>query len=188
MAEGYAISEADYRRIEAAIRKVERMADVNFRRRMPVSAWSPGGSGMRYPTECLSVFEPSFQLVKATHENRWIYFDNYTSGGIGADCNAILPSDLSPGDIYYMTCYHDLWANRYVHLYPNVGQSLILPTETVACVSTESSVIVSSGLNKYLRMGYFTHIGLTMYQLILVCCAANTWIPLRLTSCQVGPE
>lgn len=172
MAEGYAISERDYRRIEETIRRVERMADINFRRRMPVGGWSAGtGSGMPTPTDRVPIFGTMLDdsgfitLTKAAHCNKLLWFDNYNEPptGIGENCYVKMPVNPVIGDTYFMFLKT---ANGYYDcgVYPNTGQTIIMPSEKIVQTTSPAKFVnmksgaVGSGL------------------LILVCCAANTWI------------
>jgi hypothetical protein len=183
---GYAISERDYGRMESVIRRVERMADINFRRRLPVGGWSPGGGGgYPKPTERVGITDatPSL-LVKELHEKRWLWCVNYTgyAGGtpLTADKNLIMPADPSVGDIYYFLCIvasyqpHEGVSPFAVHIYPNAGQTIIMPAGYVA----NAGVVTPDGLTTNLRYVDLDDGGLSdiMCMLILVCKAANTWI------------
>lgn len=168
MVQGYAISERDYQRIERTIRFAERFADVHFRRRHAVHMFGLGGEGeMPYPSERIIAYTTPFTIRKSLHCRRWLYINN-TDTGMGGDSILTTPpsTEMEVGDIYWLSCLADTGTNRWkVSLYPNVGQSIIMPSETVVY-----------GSGRYIRMGALPESNYGYYQLILVCSAANTWI------------
>lgn len=171
--EGYVLSERDYQRIERAIRFVERKADVTFRRKFPVHLWGMGGGGFPLPTERVGIYTTTVQLTKADHEKKIIFINNNDGSPLGpdGDCNLTAAESPAVGDTYFLHC---LKSGTYAcYLHPNVGQTIIMPSR---------KVIYGDGY--YVWMGD-TDGSYTMYQLILVCCAANTWISWAATTSQV---
>jgi hypothetical protein len=176
MEQGYAISERDYQRIQETIRRVERMADINFRRRLPVGGWTiGGGEGMAYPGGCLNFVTRPVQLVKSLHCAKHLFFDNVT--GLDGPCDVTMPTsaEMAVGDPYYITCYRtDGWGQK-VYLWPNAGQTILMPG---------FSAVYGSG--KAVHAGWFgSTYAPTHWQVQLVCCAANTWIAVHPSSSHI---
>jgi len=188
MAEGYAISERDYQRIQATILKVERMADVNFRRRMPVGGWSPGGAGMPLPDDRIEIDDatPS-QLVEATHENMWLWIPNasavWPGHALTADKELILPPSPKVRHLYRFLCISS--GDFRVRIYPGAGQTITMPAFYVA----PSGVVCPDGSATPYRYIDLDVAGLSQIVCVvtLICTAANTWIAWEATHTSVGP-
>jgi hypothetical protein len=175
MARLYGLSERDCERVQRAIRKIEGISETPIYRRQPMFS----GGGFRLPdypqiTITAPAGSPSTEtLVKATHENRWLWCD--VTGAFGDspildDKNLIMPPNPSVKDIYYFLAVGGAWN---LHIYPGAGQTIIMP----------SSVLNSS---RYVDLD---NSGLTAMSsiLILSCCAANTWICCDCTHSNCGP-
>lgn len=129
----------------------------------------PGGEGggLGYPLERILLEETPLQMSKAAHCQRWLTIENllaYYPDGV----EITLPpsSEMAIGDPYWLSCLSDSASGRCtVSLFPNTDQTIIMPSEDVTYAS-----------GKYVRMGALYENVYGHYQLILVCCAAATWI------------
>lgn len=176
MQQGYAISDRDYTRIENAIRFVERNTQILLRRRHPIFNGGLGGEGLSMLDDRVEITDatPSI-LVKATHENKWLFCNNAdtTYGGTPLTVNKtlILPPSPSKRDRYTFMCVNN--GSVDVFIYPNTGQTLILPA---AVLTAAQYVDLDNG-----------GIGANMCFLEVVCKAANTWICCGATHSRFGP-
>lgn len=164
MVEGYAISERDYQRIQETIRRVERMADVNFRRRMPVSGWYPeGAGGWPMPDGRVGIYSTTSKyLTRELHQGKWIMMQN-----ISDPIEVILPANPTVGDFYYFMAYN-IGGTAKIFSSTTVDQTIIMPSEQWF------------GTGKYIDLANNgLHNG--MNSVTLVCNNANQWIAVDCT-------
>lgn len=133
-----------------------------------------GGSGLPMPTGRVAIAAATAEvLVKATHCGKWLWCDNKNVApyGIGVDKDLKMPPDPAVGDPYYFMCYTDV--GYHLHLRPNTGQTIIMPSEVVTAV-------------KFVDLDYNAIGGMGL--LILVCSAANTWICVDASTSYIGSD
>lgn len=98
------LTEPDMRRMEAAVRKVERMVAINqVRRQTVVGGGSGGGSGQWYPTDRVTIGNvATVTLTKATHEGKILWWDEDACSAT-QNVRFVLPeaADRAVGDSYY---------------------------------------------------------------------------------------
>jgi hypothetical protein len=148
-------------------------------------AFRPGGGGgnLILPTGRIAMAADTPEvLVKATHCGKWLWFDNVREPplGIGADVAHKLPENPVVGDPYFFFCvnrttsFHEGDSPYAVHLRPNTGQSILMPSQVVAPGQfvdlDHSGLLVCANL------------------LIVVCSAANTWMCVDATASTIGTD